>query len=36
MQSDAEGFEILRAKEEFDLDLHHVAEIWRYGSVVRS
>ena len=36
MQAFAEGFEILRAKEDFSLDLHQVAEIWRYGSVVRS
>jgi len=36
MQAYAEGFEILRAKKEFDLDLHGIAEIWRYGSVVRS
>jgi 6-phosphogluconate dehydrogenase len=36
MQAYAEGFEILRAKGEFELDLHQVAEIWRYGSVVRS
>jgi 6-phosphogluconate dehydrogenase len=36
MQAYAEGFEILRAKEGFDLDLHQIAEIWRYGSVVRS
>jgi 6-phosphogluconate dehydrogenase len=36
MQAYAEGFEILKAKKEFDLDLHQVAEIWRYGSVVRS
>jgi len=36
MQAYAEGFEILRAKQEFGLDLHQVAEIWRYGSVVRS
>ncbi|MFP4395669.1 MAG: phosphogluconate dehydrogenase (NAD(+)-dependent, decarboxylating) [Anaerolineales bacterium] len=36
MQAYAEGFEILRAKEDFDLDLHQVAEIWRFGSVVRS
>jgi 6-phosphogluconate dehydrogenase len=32
----AEGFEIMRAKRELDLDLHQVAEIWRFGSVVRS
>jgi len=36
MEAYAEGFEILKAKEDFDLDLHHIAEIWRYGSVVRS
>lgn len=36
MEAYAEGFEILKSKEEFDLDLHRVAEIWRFGSVVRS
>jgi 6-phosphogluconate dehydrogenase len=36
MQAYAEGFAILARKKEFDLDLHQVAEIWRYGSVVRS
>ncbi len=36
MQAYAEGFEILRAKKEFGLDLHQIAEVWRYGSVVRS
>jgi 6-phosphogluconate dehydrogenase len=36
MQAYAEGFEILKAKEEFGLDLHQVAQIWRQGSVVRS
>lgn len=36
MQSIAEGFSILQHKQEFDFDLHHVAEVWRYGSVVRS
>ena len=36
MEAYAEGFEILKAKEDFDLDLHQVAEIWRFGSVVRS
>jgi 6-phosphogluconate dehydrogenase len=35
MQAYAEGFEVL-AKSEFGLDLHEVAGIWRYGSVVRS
>lgn len=36
MQAIAEGFEIMQAKKDFDLDLHQVAEIWREGSVVRS
>lgn len=36
MQAYAEGFEIMRAKKEFNLDLHQIAELWRYGSVVRS
>jgi 6-phosphogluconate dehydrogenase len=36
MEAYAEGFEILKAKQEFDLDLHNVAEIWRFGSVIRS
>jgi 6-phosphogluconate dehydrogenase len=36
MQAYAEGFSILRAKEELHLDLEQVAQIWRYGSVVRS
>jgi 6-phosphogluconate dehydrogenase len=36
MQAYAEGFAILQHKREFGLDLHQVAEIWRYGSVVRS
>ena len=36
MEAYAEGFALLRAKEEFNLDLHGVAEVWRHGSVVRS
>lgn len=36
MQAYAEGFELLEAKHEFNLDLHQIAEVWRYGSVVRS
>ena len=36
MQAYAEGFSILQHKREFELDLHQIAEIWRYGSVVRS
>ena len=35
MQSYAEGFDVMRGSE-FDLDLHEIAGIWRYGSVVRS
>jgi 6-phosphogluconate dehydrogenase len=36
MQAYAEGFSILQHKQEFHLDLHQIAEIWRHGSVVRS
>ena len=36
MQSYAEGFELLAAKEEFNLDLAAIADTWRHGSVVRS
>ena len=36
MEAYAEGFELMRAKQEFDLDLEKVAGIWRDGSVVRS
>jgi len=36
MEAYAEGFAILKHKEMYDLDLHQVAEIWRFGSVIRS
>ena len=36
MQAYAEGFELMRAKQELHLDLTQIAKIWRYGSVVRS
>jgi 6-phosphogluconate dehydrogenase len=36
MQAYAEGFELMQAKREFNLDLRQIADIWRYGSVVRS
>jgi 6-phosphogluconate dehydrogenase len=36
MQAYAEGFAVMGAAEEFGLDLHEIASIWRYGSVVRS
>jgi len=35
MQAYAEGFEVME-RSGFDLDLHEIAGIWRYGSVVRS
>lgn len=36
MEAYAEGFELLHARQDFNLDLHQIAGIWRYGSVVRS
>jgi 6-phosphogluconate dehydrogenase len=36
MQAYAEGFEILKAKDELMLDLHQVSRIWQHGSVIRS
>jgi 6-phosphogluconate dehydrogenase len=36
MQAYAEGFSIMRSKEEFGLDLANVSKIWQHGSVVRS
>jgi 6-phosphogluconate dehydrogenase len=36
MQAYAEGFAILKKKNEFALDMHQISEIWRTGSVVRS
>jgi 6-phosphogluconate dehydrogenase len=36
MQSYAEGLSILKHKKDFNLDVHQSAEIWRYGSVIRS
>jgi 6-phosphogluconate dehydrogenase len=36
MQAYAEGFSILKHKQEFGLDLAQIGEIWRHGSVVRS
>ncbi len=36
MQAYAEGLSVLGAKADFQLDLHQVTEIWRYGSVIRS
>jgi 6-phosphogluconate dehydrogenase len=36
MQAYAEGFELMQHKTELNLDLAQIAEIWRYGSVIRS
>jgi 6-phosphogluconate dehydrogenase len=36
MQAYAEGFGLIKAKSEFNLDVAAVAELWRHGSVVRS
>jgi 6-phosphogluconate dehydrogenase len=36
MQAYAEGFAIMEKKEQLDLDLAQIAQIWRFGSVVRS
>ncbi len=36
LQAYAEGYEILHASRDFDLDLHRIAGLWNHGSVVRS
>ena len=36
MEALSEGFDLMHSKSEFELDLHQVAEVWRFGSVVRS
>ncbi|MGH2403924.1 MAG: phosphogluconate dehydrogenase (NAD(+)-dependent, decarboxylating) [bacterium] len=36
MQAYAEGFALMQRKAAFNLDLGRIAEMWRYGSVVRS
>ncbi len=36
LQAYGEGYEILHATKDFDLDLHQVAAVWNRGSVVRS
>jgi 6-phosphogluconate dehydrogenase len=36
MQAYAEGFDILKSVERYDLDLAEIAEVWRRGSVVTS
>lgn len=36
MQAFAEGFELMEAKKEMNLDMHQISKIWQHGSVVRS
>jgi len=36
MESFAEGLELLKGREEFNVDVAKVTELWRHGSVVRS
>jgi 6-phosphogluconate dehydrogenase len=36
MEAYAEGFELMQAKKEFELDLEQIANVWLNGSVVRS
>ncbi len=36
LQSYAEGFEIMNAKKEFDLNLNKISDLWNHGSVIRS
>jgi len=36
MQSIAEGFDIMRSKEEFNLNMHEIAKAWQRGSVISS
>jgi 6-phosphogluconate dehydrogenase len=36
LQGYAEGFEIMKAKEAFNLDLQKIAHLWNQGSVIRS
>ncbi|MDQ6978490.1 MAG: decarboxylating 6-phosphogluconate dehydrogenase [Ghiorsea sp.] len=36
MQAFAEGYDIMKAKEEFDLDMAKISRVWQHGSVVSS
>lgn len=36
MQAYAEGFEIMKARKDFNLDMHQISRVWQHGSVVRS
>jgi 6-phosphogluconate dehydrogenase len=36
MEVYAEGFEILKSKDDFDLNLDEIADLWNHGGVIRS
>jgi 6-phosphogluconate dehydrogenase len=36
MQAYAEGFDIMHASDDYDLDMHKISHLWNQGSVVRS
>lgn len=36
MEAFAEGFELLQARKDFNLDVHQISQIWQHSSVVRS
>lgn len=36
MEAYAEGFEILKSKEDFELNLGEIADLWNHGGVIRS
>jgi len=36
MQAFAEGYDIMKAKDEFDLDMAQISRVWQHGSVVSS
>jgi len=36
MQAFAEGYDIMKAKSEFNLDMHQISRVWQHGSVVSS
>ncbi len=36
MEAYAEGYELMRSRKDFNLDLHQISRIWQHSSVVRS
>jgi 6-phosphogluconate dehydrogenase len=36
LEAYGEGFEMMQARDEFNLDLRQISELWNHGSVVRS